>query len=90
MSGPDEALVHDWVAFIVDLQAAAIHEPGPGPFNNPSPGQDLEAGAVDLVHDLDGDVAVWAVLDEGPLEPGVAPQGLPRDLVTGSVWGQAA
>jgi hypothetical protein len=53
---------------------AAIHEPGPGSFNDPSSREDLEAGLVDLLDDLDAEVVVAAVLEEGALEPAVTPQ----------------
>ena len=37
-------------------------------------GKHLEATGVDAVHDFDSDVMVAAVLDEGALEPRVAPE----------------
>ena len=30
MSSPDQALGHDRIALVVDLEASAVHEPGPG------------------------------------------------------------
>jgi hypothetical protein len=62
---PDESFVHDRVSFIVDLEAPVIHEPGPGAFHDPSSWEDLEPAGVDLVDDLDTEVVVAAVIDEG-------------------------
>src|ERR1019366_626730 len=74
VSGPYEALGHDRIALIVDLEASAIHEPGPGAFDDPAFGQRFELAGVDAVHHFDTDVMVAAVLDEGALEAGVAPE----------------
>src|ERR1019366_8639186 len=74
VSGPYEALGHDRIALIVDLEASAIHEPGPGAFDDPAFGQRFELARVDAVHHFDTDVMVAAVLDEGALEAGVAPE----------------
>src|ERR1019366_7806272 len=74
VSGPYEALGHDRIALIVDLEASAIHEPGPGAFDDPAFGQRFELAGVDAVHDFDSDVMVAAVFDEGALEAGVAPE----------------
>jgi hypothetical protein len=41
--GPDEPGGDDRVAFVVDAQSAVVDEPGPGAFDDPTPGKDLEA-----------------------------------------------
>src|ERR1017187_10250507 len=74
VSGPYEALGHDRIALIVDLEASAVHEPGPGAFDDPAFGQRFELAGVDAVHHFDTDVMVAAVLDEGAREAGVAPE----------------
>src|SRR5487761_2525180 len=74
MGGPYEALGHDRISLVVDLESAAVHEPGPGAFDDPALGEFLEAARVDAIHHLDSDMMVPAVLDEGALESSVAPQ----------------
>ena len=74
MSGPYESFGDDRVTFIVDLEAAVVHQPRPGSFHDPTFGEDREPMRVDTVDDFDGDVVGTAVLDEGLFEPGVAPQ----------------
>ena len=72
--GPYEALSDDRIALVIDLKASAVHEPGPGAFDDPAFGQRFELAGVDAVHHFDTDVMVAAVLDEGALEAGVAPE----------------
>ena len=72
MGRPYEAFGDDGIAFIVELQATVIHRPHPGALDDPPLREDLETARRDLVHDLDRDVALPAVIDEGALEPGVA------------------
>lgn len=74
VSGPYETFGDDQVTFVVDLEAAVVHQPRPGSFDDPAFGEDREPMSVDTVHDFDGDVVGTAVLDEGLFEPGVAPQ----------------
>ena len=75
MSGPYETFGDDRVTFIVDLEAAVVHQPRPGPFDDPTFGEDREPVRVDTVHDFDGDVVGTAVFDEGLFEPGVGTTG---------------
>ena len=73
MGSPDEALGDDRVPLVVDLETPTVHEPGPGAFHDPALGESLES-RVDALDDLDADVVVAAVLDEGALEARVAPE----------------
>ena len=43
MGGPYEAFGDDGIAFIVDLEAAAVHEPGPGALHDPASWEGDEA-----------------------------------------------
>jgi hypothetical protein len=56
VGGPYDAFVHDRVAFIVDLEATVVHQPGPRPLDDPTPGEDDERVRVDAVDDLDREV----------------------------------
>ena len=86
MSGPDEALGHDRITFVVDLEASTVHEPGPGAFDDPAFWECFEATGVDALDHLDADVVMPAVLDEAALEPRVAPQlGEASGAVAGTV-----
>jgi hypothetical protein len=86
MGGPDEPLGHDRVALVIDLEAPGVHEPRPGALDDPAFGEHLEATGVNSVDDFDSDVMVAAVLDEGALEPRVAPElGEARGAVASSV-----
>ena len=69
-----EALGDDRIAFAVDLEASAVHEPRPGAFDDPAFGERFELAGMDAVDHFDADVVVAAVLDEGALEARVAPQ----------------
>jgi hypothetical protein len=60
---PDEALGHDRIAFVVDLEASAVHEPGPGALDDPAFGQRFELAGVDAFDHFDTDVMVPAVLE---------------------------
>src|ERR1039458_7911416 len=86
VSGPYEALRDDRIALIIDLESSAVHEPGPGALHDPAFGERFELTRVDAVHHFDTDVMVRAVLDEGALEAGVAPElGEARGAVAGTV-----
>ena len=74
MGGPYESLGDDRIALIVDLEPSAIHEPRPGPLDDPALGEDFEPVRVDPRHHPDADVMTAAVLDEGGLEPRVTPE----------------
>jgi len=74
VGSPDEALGHDRIALVVDLEPPAVHEPGPGALDDPTLGERFELAGVDAVHHFDADVMVPTVLDEGALEAGVAPE----------------
>ena len=74
MGGRDETLGHDRIAFVVDLEASAVHEPRPSALDDPAFWEHLETAGVDAIYDFDADVVVAAVLDEGALEPRVTPQ----------------
>ena len=43
VGGPDEALGHDRITLVVDLEASAVHEPRPGALDDPAFGERLEA-----------------------------------------------
>ena len=73
MGGPYEAFGDVRVAFIVELEAAVVHQPGPGSFHNPPSWQGDERVRVDAVDGLGSDVVVTAVAGEGGLEPGIVP-----------------
>src|ERR1019366_3614885 len=73
MGGPYEPFGDDRVALIVDLKPTIVHEPRPGPLDDPPAGEDLEAVVVDPVDDLGGDVMGTAGGDERSLEAGVTP-----------------
>ena len=62
------------VAFIVDLESPVVHQPRPGPFHDPPPGEDHERMRVDPVDDLNREVTGPAVARERGLEPAIAPQ----------------
>ena len=69
MGGPYEAFGDDRIALIVDLEPSAIHEPRPGPLDDPALREDLEPTRVDL---FTTSTPTWwraAVLDEGRLKP---------------------
>ena len=86
MGGPDEALRHDRIALVVDLEAPAVHEPRPSALDDPTLGEHLETTGMDAVHHFDANVMVAAVLDEGTLEPRVAPElGEASGAVAGTV-----
>jgi len=70
--GPYEAFGDDREPFIVDLEPSVVHQPRPGPLDDPPPWEDLEDTGVDLAHHLGGDVHGAAVRDEGLLESAVA------------------
>ena len=55
VSGPYETFGDDQVTFVVDLEAAVVHQPRPGSFDDPAFGEDREPMSVDTVHDFDGD-----------------------------------
>lgn len=74
VGSPDEALGDDRVSLVVDLETAAVHEPGPGAFHDPALGECLEAARVDALDHLDADVMVPAVLDERAFEARVTPE----------------
>src|SRR5436190_23409578 len=65
--GPYEPFGDDGVAFIVDLEAAMVHQPRPGSFHDPTLGQDLETSGMDLRDDLNRDVVTTTVLNETAL-----------------------
>jgi hypothetical protein len=57
-----------------------------GALDDPVFGQGFELTGVDALDDFDADVMIAAVLDEGALEPGVAPElGEARGAITGTV-----
>src|SRR5215212_5777883 len=74
VGGPYEPFGDDGVAFIVNLEAAMVHQPRPGAFHDPTLRQDLETSGMDLRDDLDRQVVAAAVINEAALEPRVAPQ----------------
>src|SRR3954451_22802408 len=69
-----EPFGEDGVAFIVDLEAAVVHQLRPGALHDPTLGQGLETSGVDLGDHLDGDVVTATMIEEAALESGVAPQ----------------
>jgi hypothetical protein len=71
---PYESFGDDRVAFIVDLESAVIHEPGPGSFNDPALWERNEFVWMDPVDDFGVDTTPTAVLNEALLETGIAPQ----------------
>lgn len=73
MDGPYEAFGDLRVAFIVDLESAMVHHPGPCPLDDPSSREDHELVGMDSFDDFGGDVPVLAVLRERDLETGIAP-----------------
>ena len=73
MGGPYKSLSDNRVALIVDLEPTVVHEPRPGPLDDPPPWEHYEAMVVDLVHNLGGDVVCAARRNEGLLESAVAP-----------------
>ena len=74
MDGPIEAFRAVRVAFIVDLELVAVHEPGPGSLDDPSLWEGHERVRVDAPHGLGVDFAALAVPHEGVLEAAVAPR----------------
>jgi ABC-type branched-subunit amino acid transport system ATPase component len=74
VGGPYEALCDDRIALIIDLESSAVHEPCPRALDDPAFRKSVEAAWMDSVHNFYADVMVSAVLDEGALEAGVAPE----------------
>lgn len=72
VSSPYEPFCDGWVAFIVDLEASVIHQPGPCPLDDPSFRESFETAGMDLVHDLGGDVPGCERDPEHLFEPAVA------------------
>src|SRR5437879_5821950 len=82
VGGPYESFGDFGVAFRVDPESAVIDKPCPGPFDNPAAWQNLKAGALDAVDDLNVDVmCVVTVIDEYLLETSIDPEfGQPTRL----------
>ena len=74
MDCPYEAFRDFRVTLIVDLESAAVHEPGPGALDDPTLWEDYELVRVNAPYDLGIDPAALAVTHEGVLETAVAPQ----------------
>jgi len=73
-AGPYESSGDVWSPFIVDPESAVIDEPGPCSFYNPASREDLKAGALDAIDDLNVDVVrAVAVIDECLFESCVDP-----------------
>ena len=69
MGGPNEAFRDFRVAFIVDLETAMVHHPGPGPLDHPTSREDHELVRMDTFDDLGRDVPMLAVPGERTLKP---------------------
>src|SRR5579884_2187512 len=74
VGSPDEALGHDRIALVVDLETSAVHEPRPGALDDPALRECLEAARVDTLDHLDAHVVAPTVLDEGAFEARVTPE----------------